>query len=34
VRLSLKDRLLFNVVDRPANLASMLAWRTLHTIRS
>ena len=34
VRLSLKERLLFNVVDRPANLASMLAWRTLQTIRS
>jgi hypothetical protein len=34
VRLSWKDQLLFNVFDRPANLASMFAWRTLQSIRS
>jgi len=34
VRLSFKDQLLFNVFDRPANLASMFAWRTLQSIRS
>ena len=34
VKLSLKERFLFNVLDRPANLASMSAWRTLQAIRS
>jgi hypothetical protein len=34
VRLSWKEQFLFNIVDRPANLASMFAWRTLQTIRS
>ena len=34
VRLSWKDQLLFNVIDRPANLASMIAWRTLQSMRS
>ena len=34
VRLSLREQFLFNVLDRPANLASMFAWRTLQTIRS
>lgn len=34
VHLSWKEHILFYVVDRPANLASMFAWRTLQTIRS
>jgi hypothetical protein len=34
VRLSLREQFLFNFLDRPANLASMFAWRTLQTIRS
>jgi hypothetical protein len=34
VRLSLKDQLLFNVLDRPANLACLVAWRTVRGFRS
>lgn len=34
LNLSWKDRVLFNIVDRPANLASMWAWRTLQSRRS
>ncbi len=34
VHLPLREQVLFNFLDRPANLASMFAWRTLQTIRS
>lgn len=33
VRLSLKEQLLFNVLDRPANLASLVAWRTIKSFK-
>lgn len=34
LQLSFRDRLLFNLVDRPINLASMLTWRTWQAIRT
>jgi hypothetical protein len=34
LRLSFKDQLLFQVLDRPANLASLVAWRAVRSLRS
>ena len=34
VPMSMKERLLFNLLDKPANLASLFAWRTKRAIQA
>lgn len=34
IKLTVNEQLLFNIIDRPANLASLYAWRAIRSLRS